>query len=139
VIDASVAAKWFLPARGETLTDEALELLDRYAKGEVRFVVPDLFWAEFGNILWKATRLGRLTEAAADSAIGAMRDRRLPTVSSKSLLAQAFTLATAFDRTVYDSLYVALAVEGKAQLVTADEKLANALAAHLPVKWLGAL
>jgi hypothetical protein len=33
VIDTSVAAKWFLPARGETLTDEALELLDRYAKG----------------------------------------------------------------------------------------------------------
>jgi predicted nucleic acid-binding protein len=85
VIDPSVAAKWFLPAGGETLTDEALELLGRYAKGEVRFVVPDLFWAEFGNILWKATRLGRLTEAAADSAIGAMRDRGLPTVSSKSL------------------------------------------------------
>ena len=139
VIDASVAAKWFLPARGETLTHEALELLDRYAKGEVRFVVPDLFWAEFGNILWKATRLARLTEAVAESAIGALRDRGLPTVSSKSLLAQAFAVATAFDRTVYDSLYVALAVEGKAQLVTADEKLANALAAHLPVKWLGAL
>lgn len=139
VIDPSVAAKWFLPARGETLANEALELLGRYAKGEVRFVVPDLFWAEFGNILWKATRLGRLTEAAADSAIGALRDRGLPTVSSKSLLAEAFAIATAFDRTVYDSLYVALAVEGKAQLVTADEKLANALAAHLPVKWLGAL
>jgi predicted nucleic acid-binding protein len=139
VIDASVAAKWFLPARGETLAEEAVELLGRYAQGKVRFVVPDLFWAEFGNILWKATRLGRLTEAAADSAIEAMRDRKLPTVSSMSLLAQAFAIATAFDRTVYDSLYVALAVEGKAQLVTADERLANALAAHLPVKWLGAL
>ena len=34
---------------------------------------------------------------------------------------------------------VALAVESRAQLITADEKLANALAAHLPVKWLGAL
>ncbi len=44
-----------------------------------------------------------------------------------------------FDRTVYDSLYVALAVDSKAELVTVDEKLANALAARLPVKWLGAL
>lgn len=42
VVDASVAAKWFLPAKGETLTDEALHLLRRYVSGEVRFVVPDL-------------------------------------------------------------------------------------------------
>jgi hypothetical protein len=31
-----------------------------------------------------------------------------------------------------------LAVQSKADLVTADERLANALAAHFPVKWLGA-
>jgi predicted nucleic acid-binding protein len=35
--------------------------------------------------------------------------------------------------------YVALAIQSKAQLITADERLANSLAAHLPVKWLGAL
>ena len=44
-----------------------------------------------------------------------------------------------YSRTVYDALYVALAMKSKSQLVTADEKLANALAAHLPVKWLGAI
>ena len=32
-----------------------------------------------------------------------------------------------------------LAITSKSQLVTADERLANALAAHLPVKWLGGL
>jgi len=40
---------------------------------------------------------------------------------------------------VYDALYVALALDSKSQLVTADARLANALAAHLPVKWLGSL
>ena len=61
VLDASVAAKWFLPASGETLTEEALRLLEGYVKGDTRFLVPDLFWPEFGNILWKAVRLGRIS------------------------------------------------------------------------------
>jgi predicted nucleic acid-binding protein len=51
----------------------------------------------------------------------------------------AFSIAATFDRTVYDSIYAALAVRRKAELVTADARLANALAAYLPVKWLGAL
>lgn len=139
VIDASVAAKWFLPAADEPLIDEALEMLEGYAKGRVRFVVPDLFWAEFGNILWKAVRQGKCTRGAAEAAIAATKSRRLPTVPSETLVEQAFAIAATYNRTVYDSLYVALAVDLRAQLITADEKLANALAAHLPVKWLGSV
>ena len=63
VVDASVAAKWFLPASGETLTDEALEVLSHYAAGDLRFLVPDLFWAELGNIFRKAARQGRWSQA----------------------------------------------------------------------------
>jgi len=139
VIDASVAAKWFLPAANEPLTDEALELLKQYANGRVRFVVPDLFWAEFGNVLWKAVRQGRWSREAAEAAITAMKKRDLPTVSSLDLLEAAFAIADAFQRTVYDSLYVALAISSKAVMVTADERLAHALAASLPVKWLRSL
>ena len=139
MIDASVAAKWFLPAAGEPLAAEALQLLRRYARGEIRFIVPDLFWAELGNIMWKAVRQGRWTKAAADNALAEMMNRNLPTVPTVGLLDQAFAIATTFDRSVYDSLYVALAIISKAELVSADEKLANALAAHLPVKWLGAV
>jgi len=139
VLDASVAAKWFLPSPSETLRDQAFHLLGQYANGELRFIVPDLFWPEFGNILWKAVRQGRCSRTVCDGAITAMRDRKLPTFSSQELLHEAFTIATEFGRTVYDALYVALAVVFKAQLVTADERLANSLAAYLPVKWLGSL
>jgi len=89
--------------------------------------------------LWKAVRQGRLRMASAETALQAMRERCFPTVSSHALLLEAFAIATAFDRAVYDALYVALAINSKSQLVTADERLANALAAHLPVKWLGSL
>ena len=137
VIDASVAAKWFLPAKGEPFADRALLLLDQYSKGRIQFVVPDLFWAEFGNILWKAVRQQRCTKRAAEAAIASLKQRNLPTVSSIVLLHRAFEIATLFDRTVYDSLYIALAVETNSEVITADERLANAVAGHLPVRWLG--
>ena len=139
VIDASVAVKWFLPPSGEPLADEARRLLAGYADGRYQFSVPDLFWAECANIFWKAVRQGRCSRNTAEDAILALKDRNLPTTSSQSLLEEAFSLAATFERTVYDSLYVALAIRLKADLVTADERLANALAAHLPVKWLGSV
>jgi predicted nucleic acid-binding protein len=139
VLDASVAAKWFLPPARETLAAEALRLLDGYAGGSLRFLVPDLFWPEFGNILWKAVRGGRISRESAEEAIAALGQRKIPTVSSASLLNNAFTIAAAFNRTVYDGTYVALAVASNALLVTADERLANALAARFPIRWLGAL
>jgi predicted nucleic acid-binding protein len=139
VIDASVAAKWFLPAAGEPLAQEALELLRRYGDGEIRFLVPDLFWGECGNVMWKAVQQGRLSRSAAEAAVMALAGRGFPTTASRELLADAFNLATTFGRSVYDCLYVALALRSNAQMVTADEKLAIALAAHLPVKWLGSV
>lgn len=136
VVDANTAAKWSL--KDETLVEEAVALLSRYDRREIQFIVPDLFWAEFGNILWKAVRRGRCTRADADVNLTAVKDLNLTTIPSEGLIEHAFKIATRFDRTVYDSLYVALAVESRAQLVTADERLANAVSAHLPVKWLGA-
>ena len=46
-------------------------------------------------------------------------------------------MALSFQRTVYDAIYVALAITSGRPLLTADEKLANALAAHFPIRWLG--
>ena len=139
VVDASVAAKWVLPPTGETLVDEAVDLLNRYVAGKIRFVVPDLFWAELANLLWKAVRKQRCTRTAAEAGIHALKTRGLATIPSHKLVESAFAIANAFERTVYDSLYIALALDSSAQLITADEKLANAVAAHLPVKWLGSL
>lgn len=139
VLDASVAFKWTLPAAIEPLSSEAVRLLQRYANGDVDFIVPDIFWAEIGNIAWKGARQRRWSQKEAHEIAGSMQARQFKTVSSLSLLADALKLACAFDRTIYDCLYVALAVQSKTELITADERLATSLAAYLPVKWLGAL
>ena len=138
VIDASVAAKWFLPKSQEPFTDEAFGLLTDYAYGKLRIVVPDLFWSELANIFWKAVRQSRWSAADAQKALSAVLDRNFPTLPVTRLVSDALSIALAFDRSAYDSLYVAAALQSKSVLVTADEKLANATAARLPVKWLAA-
>jgi predicted nucleic acid-binding protein len=138
VLDASVAIKWAMPLAREPLTDESMRLLTRYVHGEVEFIVPDVFWAEIGNVLWKGTRQRRWSQDQAEAVAADMRARDFATVSSLNLLPEALTIAFAHDRAVYDCLYVALAVQAKVDLITADERLANALAARFPVKWLGA-
>jgi predicted nucleic acid-binding protein len=139
ILDASVAAKWFLPGPAETLAAEAVDLLESYSAGRLRLLVPDLFWPEVGNVLWKAVRQGRMSRTSAEQAIAALEGGRIPTAPTAPLLSDAFAIAMSTERTVYDSVYVALAVLSNIPLVTADERLANALAARFPVRWLGAL
>ena len=60
---------------------------------------------------------------------------------AEKLLPSAYLLAAKYDRTVYDSLYLALAVASDTQMATADQRLVNALAntdlaAHM--LWIGA-
>jgi predicted nucleic acid-binding protein len=138
VLDASVAIKWAMPSAREPFTDEALRLLKSYVNGDVEFMVPDVFWAELGNVLWKGTRRNRWLQWEAEAVAADMRARDFRTVSSVVLLPEALRISFAHDRAVYDCLYVALAVQSKAELITADERLANAMAARFPVKWLGA-
>lgn len=139
VLDASVAAQWFLPPEQEPLAAQAEAVLHRFSSGDCRLIVPDLFWPEMGNILGKAVRGGRLSRGSCDKAVQALESTGIATLPGLPLLKDAMAIAVAFDRTVYDSVYVALAVVSNALLVTADERLANAMAARFPIRWLGAL
>lgn len=138
VVDASVAIKWCLPVHAETLGTEARELLLSYQRREVQFLVPDLFWPELANALWKAAWKQRIDADFAEKSYAKIAGLGIPTISSLEFVPKALQLAIRHGRTVYDSLYVALALGAQADLITADERLANALAARFPVKWLGA-
>lgn len=134
VVDVSVAAKWVLPQANEPFANEAGQLLQAYIDGEIRVLVPDLFWTELGNVLWKWARVGRCSASAAIAGMKSMCDRDFTIIPSLTLIEQALDIAITFDQTVYDALYVALAVVSKTSLVTADDKLVRALAPHFPVK-----
>src|SRR6266568_4148327 len=100
VTDASVAAKWFLP---EIHSDLALDLL----------------YAEVGNILWKRVRRAEMTEEEALTVFQGLGNLPLVWHPPWPLMVPALEIACRTDRTVYDSLYLALAVQEKAPVVTA--------------------
>jgi predicted nucleic acid-binding protein len=137
VLDVSVAAKWVLPREQEDLVDEAFDLLDRNRSRQVGFVAPVAFWAELGNVLWKSAQRQRWSADDAREALTFLQTWEIEVVPLSGLLDEALDVALAHKRSFYDSLYVALAVQRQIELVTADERLANALGTRFPVRWLG--
>jgi predicted nucleic acid-binding protein len=133
VLDASIAAKWFFP---ETYSDRATRLLS--SRGAL--LAPDLIIPELANVVWKRCRLG---EISAEQANGIVRDvARMPLtiIPSASIISAALDLAIQTRRTVYDCLYLALAIDRGCSLVTGDERFANALGAGpyaRHVRWIG--
>lgn len=69
VLDASVAAKWLLPAANEGLLDQANRLAALHVKRELQLLAPDLIEAEIGNVLWKAVRRNRISRANAEKSM----------------------------------------------------------------------
>ncbi len=134
VVDSSVAVKWFVP---ETHSAEAQLILNAYRSGAVSFLAPDLLNAEFGNIIWKKHIFQGFAAAEAQDIVDKLRALRFIFTSTAMLLDDAYQIAVAHRRTVYDSLYLALSVRENCRFVTADEKLANAVGASFPnLVWL---
>ena len=139
VVDSSVAAKWLPPLNNEPLASEARGLLADWTCGKIELSVPDLLHIEVANVLWKAARAGRCKATEVRTGLKILLSYGLPVAASATFLEMALRIGIEYERTVHDSIYVALAVQSGRELVTADEKLANALAAYFPVKWIGAM
>lgn len=137
VLDASVAAKWVLPAQDEPLVAEAEGLLATFVDGTCALAVPDLFWPEITNILWKSVAQRRLNERDAVDRLTSLKRLAMPVMLTEPLAGESLAISLAYQRSAYDSFYVALAVSMRRSLITADERLAHALGTRLPVRWLG--
>ena len=92
-------------------------------------LAPDLINAEIGNIVWKKHRLQSLKAEDAQLIIDTFRTLDFSLTPTATLLDEAYRLAVAHQRTVYDMLYLALSLREQCPFVTADEKLVNAIGA----------
>jgi len=123
VLDASVALCW-------CFEDEA----DRYARSifpvlrTTPAVVPAIWPAEFGNGLMVAERRKRISQVAVSELLTAFRElpiRIEPAISSERL-PQLVSMARQHGLSVYDTLYLDIALEQELPLATIDKQMKRA-------------
>lgn len=128
VVDASIAVKWLVNEPGSV---QAARLLEQ----DLVLHAPELIFLEAGNALWT---LARRQIISRDEAAGAVRLlTEAPLIadhSAKDLLPAAFGLAADLDHPIYDCCYLALAMQLRYPLITADAKFHEKVDNHAYLK-----
>src|SRR5262245_22552544 len=116
VLDTSVAVAWYLP---ETFADAAREWQRRMLDGDVRLVVPSLHYWEVGNVLRIYVSRGALSRDLAGESCRLHLDAPLQIVEPQR--GMVLRRALDYDATMYDAVYIELALSLNAPFVTAEK------------------
>ena len=122
VVDASVAAAWFLPDEATPFTEAALQ-----ASASVDVWVPALWLLEIGNLLLSAQRRKRITETKRRELVAAASGLRLRVDREPLSMVDLDTLAARHSLTSYDAAYLELAQRRALPLATLDAALLLAM------------
>ncbi len=118
IVDASVAAMWFLPEQYSE--NAALLLIPEY-----QLMAPDLIHLEVGSALLKAMRRDEVTPGDGAEVLSALLPAAVRLLPSTDHVERAFDIARSHGGSIYDALYIALARTLEAPLITADRRLAT--------------
>jgi len=118
VADASIVAKWFLE---EDFSDKARQLRDSFVTGKMTISVPSLLFYETLNALWHS---GLFRKEELILAARALSKYGFDVWEPKGkTYEQSAMLSSKYDISIYDASYVALALNLKATLYTADSEI----------------
>ena len=123
VVDASVVIKWFVP---EVHSDRARRLL----VATHQYLSPDLLFPEVGNAIWKKVRRGELSAAEGQRLAVDIAGIAVETVPTRGLMVDAQALAITTGLTVYDAMYLTLAIRLQTELITADGRLGRTVTSY---------
>jgi predicted nucleic acid-binding protein len=127
ILDASVGLTWVL---NESDSDKARQLREDFRNAIREFLAPDIFAVECAHALTKGERRGVVVDPDfLYDEIMLDAPRFSPTIP---LMARAISIARKARIAVYDCVYVALAEQEGCELITADQKVLNALQASFP-------
>jgi predicted nucleic acid-binding protein len=120
VVDCSVAAKWVLHEAGHL---EALQLLQKERAGQVALVAPDLLLVEFASLIAKRTRRKQISPDLAEHSFRLMQQSAPMLFATQPLLEAALKLALDYRLSLWDCVYLALAIALDCPMITADLRL----------------
>lgn len=123
VLDASFIVKLFVEEPASQLAQAVLEGYE--AQGH-RLIAPGHAFAEVCVVFCRKVKTGSMAREQLEAAISAMT-RRIALVSLDRHLQRAAALTLETGVSLYDALYVVLAEQSGAVLLTADRKLTAAL------------
>jgi predicted nucleic acid-binding protein len=121
--------KWVVPEPDAARADQ---VVTDAARSGSQIITLDLALIEVANALWKRVHRGLLSAAEVARLYGLVAGHPLHIVHAQPLIPKAIDLATRYDRSVYDCLFVALTVDLGIAGVTADEPLWRAVNADHP-------
>jgi predicted nucleic acid-binding protein len=121
VVDASVAVKWLIDEEHTALAG---------ALSNRQMSAPSLLRIECANALLRRARAGDIPAPAVPAKVRALRLVPVRLVPSERYLEGAIALATELRHSIYDCLYLALALDKRAPLVTADGRFVEAVRRH---------
>jgi predicted nucleic acid-binding protein len=124
VIDTNICIKQFI---ADPLTPKVNQLFDLLDDPVVEFFVPDLFYIECANVLWKYVRANLYTAQQVQADLSDLQALRFQVTSTKTLMSEAVKIGVDYGITAYDGCYVALSEQVRAPLLTLDERLVNSL------------
>ena len=134
IVDASVILRAFFPDEAQA---QAQAVVRDHVAGRIELKAPDLLPYELTNAVWQAERRGRISSVQADEILQAMEGLQIDIQALD--WAEMLPLARRYERSAYDAAYLVLAEKLGEPLITGDERLYNAVHAHLDwVLWVEA-
>jgi predicted nucleic acid-binding protein len=138
ILDASVAAKWFLA--DEDMTLEALAVRDALVTERIRLAAPPAIWTEVGDGIVRSVRR-RLLGSADAVALAHEAEELLRLVGTVRVeMSEIVRTALSVEIGAYDAEYLAAALQQGSSVITADQGMLERGRAHgYDVVWLGDL
>lgn len=134
-IDASAIAKWWL--NDEEFVSQALSLKAAFEAGWVELSAPTHLHYETANLLRRAARAGRITEADAEAAITDLLAYAIHLTDAADILHEALALSFHLNLSLYDACYLVAAQAVAGTLISDDRNMRRALGGSDPrVLWL---
>jgi predicted nucleic acid-binding protein len=126
IVDASVVIEYLMTG---PYTPNTQAFFNQITAAD-QLTVPEFCLLECTNVIWKQVRFNSMSRSDAEELLRVLRMLKLRRAPMKRLLNSALEIALNNTLAVYDSAYIALALQLSAPLLTVDQRQTRAATAE---------